>query len=61
MMLRYNVWILFRLKSSSVKVNVDDKVFPNAVILPNKVILGVVAQLDAVIRSDFKVIGAIVA
>ena len=33
----------------SVKVDIDDKVFANAMVFPNKVILGVVAQFDAVV------------
>ena len=44
----------------SVKVDIDDKVFSDAMVFPNKVILRVVAHLDAVVCHDFKVIGTIV-
>ncbi len=44
----------------SVKVDIDDKVFANTMVFPYKVVLSVIAQLDTVVRRDFKVIGTIV-
>ena len=50
----YVVTLSARIKS--IEVNIDDEVFPNAMILPDQVILGVVPQFYGVISENFVVI-----
>ena len=45
---------------ASIEIDIDDEVLTDAMILPNQVVLRVVAQLNAIVPQNFKVVGPVV-